>query len=297
MSPRPSIPNAYQRALLRARSRGHVLGKRNVQRLNNQLRTMLKELATKDANPITHRRALDLRKQIVGILGEFERLTVSGTSEAVRITVTDTVKIHRNVVEKLVTAYRPKDAQQILKYNSLNVRALQALASREKNAALFKTLVRRNILEVAPDLDRVLISGVSRGVSISKLTKDVAGVLSGDFPSLQDYGMKKTDLSGMRTVLSDARRIARSEVNNAMREANRMAMAQSPIVAAAKWQLSGAHGDPDECDELAEADDYGFGPGFYPPDAWPLAPHPNCGCYAGEIRFRPVEEWATPKAA
>ncbi len=48
------------------------------------------------------------------------------------------------------------------------------------------------------------------------------------------------------------------------------------------------------CDDLAEADDHGFGPGFYPPEEFPIAPHPNCACGAGAVIMRPVAEWGTP---
>jgi hypothetical protein len=50
------------------------------------------------------------------------------------------------------------------------------------------------------------------------------------------------------------------------------------------------------CDVLAESDFYGYGPGMYPPDKWPLAPHPFCACsQAGPVLFRPPSEWGTPK--
>lgn len=49
------------------------------------------------------------------------------------------------------------------------------------------------------------------------------------------------------------------------------------------------------CDLLAETDAYGYGPGMYPPDKWPVAPHPHCACSAGEVIMRPPSEWAQPK--
>lgn len=51
------------------------------------------------------------------------------------------------------------------------------------------------------------------------------------------------------------------------------------------------------CDLLEQTDFYGFGEGFYPPEAFPVAPHPNCGCTQGEVQMRPVEDWGSPREA
>ncbi len=47
-----------------------------------------------------------------------------------------------------------------------------------------------------------------------------------------------------------------------------------------KWNLSPRHPAVDICDDYAKRDDYGLGPGVYPPSRVPPhPPHPHCICY------------------
>lgn len=284
------IGNAYQRALLAARRRGHTLGRAALRDIARSLRDALKEISGSDS-PLSARRGEILRGQLRGLIRELEKTAATATAKSVSTTVRDIVEIHRKVAASLVAKHAPELADAVAaRFHSINVRALAAVGSRTQNAATFQTLLRRHMSETAPDVDRLIQSAVARSVPARKLAKDVQKILSGNHPDLSDYGMRKTDLAGMRTVEYDAMRIARTETNNAMREANRLALAQSPIVAAARWQLSGNHDKEDECDDLAKADN-GFGPGFWPLNDWPVAPHPHCGCYPGEVYFRPPSEW------
>lgn len=232
-----------------------------------------------------------MRQQILGVIRELENAAVDGTRKAVRVTVNDIVNMHARVNAKILSRHDIDTARLIDRYKQLNVRALASIASRTGNASTFRTLVHRHMADAAPDLDRLLERAVARGTSVRVVARDVEDLLRGNHPSLREYGMRINELSGLRTIEYDARRIALSEVNNAMREANAVAMQASPIVAAMKWQLSGNHGIPDECDALATTDEHGFGPGYYPPDKWPEAPHPQCGCYAGDVIFHDVSEW------
>lgn len=284
--------NAYVRTLLQSRARGHALGRSAVQRIIAALREDLKRLETTEGtgNAITAERARVLRTQVLGILRALEQRTVSVTRESVRLTVKEIAALHLDVNQRILRAYG-KDVDILAgAFDSIDTRVIAAIGSRARNAATFQTLVRRHIEAAAPDLDRLLTASVARGVSVRKLTDDVASVLRGNSPSLQDYGLRKTALGGMRSVTADARMIALSETNNAMREATRHAMAASPIVGAAKWQLSGNHTSSCGCDDLATAD-VGHGPGYYPMDEWPVAPHPNCACYAGDVKLKPIGEW------
>lgn len=284
--------NDYLAALRAARNRGHALSRSAVGNVVAALRDALRDLPTGGDKAIDRAAARAMRQQILGIIRELENATVDGTRRAVRVTVNDIVNMHARVNAKILARHDISAARLIDRYKQVNVRALAAIASRTRNAATFRTLVHRHMSDAAPDLDRLLQRAVARGVSARNVARDVEDLLRGDHPSLRAYDMRINELSGLRTVSYDARRIALSEVNNAAREANAIALQASPIVAAMKWQLSGNHGDPDECDDLANADEYGFGPGYYPPDKWPEAPHPQCGCYAGDVLFHDVSEWA-----
>lgn len=284
--------NEYVNALLKARARSHSLTRAAVQRVNSSLRTAIGKLPDGTSREMTHATAQAMRQRLIGVVQGLEDATATGVRRAKLITVKDVVRIHAQINVRLFRANGVETRGLVARFGNVSTRAVNAIASRPSNAATFKTLIHRHMEAAVPDMDRLITASVARGVTVQKLTNDIADVLAGDFPSLRDYDMRITDLSGLRTIGSDARRIAVSETNNALREANAMAMRESPIVAAARWQRSGnMDEDCDECAELAAADDYGFGEGFYPPDAWPLAPHPNCACYAGDVIFTPVEEW------
>jgi hypothetical protein len=159
-------------------------------------------------------------------------------------------------------------------------------------------LIARHMEEAAPALDELLSSAISRGVSSAALTKDVARLLGGAEIEYADYGLERPALTGLRSVYDDARMIAVSETNNALREANARSMATGRVIEAVQWQLSGNHGDRfDDCDVLAQSDWFGFGPGWFDVRQWPGAPHPFCACYQGGVRLRPASEWRLDRDA
>ena len=282
----------YVRALLRARARGHGLTRAAVRRVNLSLRDALRDLPAGTSGPITAAQADALRKRLHGVLNGLSAATEAGVRRGKLLTVREVVKIHADVNVKLYRANDLPVKGVTEMFSNVQVRAVAAIASRPTNAATFRTLINRHMQDAAPDLDRLLTKSIATGVSSAKLARDVEDILRGEFPSLQDYELRVNDLSGLRTVASDARRIAVSETNNALREANVMAMQASPIVQAARWQRSGNEDeDCEECAYLAEADEFGHGEGYWPVDEFPTAPHPNCTCYPGDVIFTPVEEW------
>lgn len=283
------------RALLQARARGHAIGRDAIAKINLSLRESLTRLDLDSDNPLTQLRAQRLRGQILAMIQRLEEVTIGATRNSVRLTVKEIVGIHQRANARLLEQYLGSSADLTARFDNISVRVLNAIGSRARNAATFQTIVRRHMQEAVPEVDRLLMSSISQGVSSRKLAKDLEAVMKGDFPSLQDYGMRKGELAGLRTISYDARMIAISETNNAMRESNVIALQQSPVVIGATWQLSGAHGAEDECDDLARANDYGLGPGVYPMNEFPVAPHPHCGCYQGDVVFRPPEQWLEPK--
>lgn len=280
----------YIRTVLRARARGHVLSRNAVQQVRASLHKALRDLPTGSSRPLTREVADAMRTRIRTVLRGLEETTAAGTTRAVRVTITDIVKMHAGANAKLFAANGLETGAITARFGNLATRALSAIGSRSRNAATFRTLINRHMQDAAPALDQILTAGVARGVTARKLADDVASLLRGNHPSLREYGLRVDDLSGLRTVESDAMRIALSETNNAMREANAMAMRASPVVKAAQWVLSGNHSQECGCEDIAE-EDVGFGPGYYAPEDWPVAPHPNCACYAGDVLFTPVEEW------
>ena len=76
-----------------------------------------------------------------------------------------------------------------------------------------------------------------------------------------------------------ARRLARTEINNAFHTSTIRLAADDPWTAGFKWVKSDSHPRPDPCDDLADDDHDGLGPGIFKPKNVPGKPHPQCLCY------------------
>lgn len=77
-----------------------------------------------------------------------------------------------------------------------------------------------------------------------------------------------------------ANRLARTEINNAFHHAQIARRADEPWTEGMKWNLSGSHPKPDQCNEYAEKSHFKNGDtGVFRPSEVPGKPHPNCLCY------------------
>jgi hypothetical protein len=296
MSWEEEAQSLYREMLVAARQQGLSLSRAAVVRIVARFNVVLRELDTLggEAGKLTRARADALRSQIDGMLASLRDEMARATADGARLTVRRLVELHQDAAASL------EHVSQVVGLSSafdvLSVQAVASLAQRASNAALFKTVMKRHLEDAVPALDQMITSAVARGVSSRTLTNDVARLLSGDDIAYDTYGVGKAEMEGLRSVYADARMIAVSEINNALREANARLLSASRTIEAAKWSLSSAHPKVDACDTLAESDFYGLGPGIYVVSAWPFAPHPHCGCYqAGPIVFRPVAEWFQPR--
>jgi hypothetical protein len=253
--------------------------------------------------PLTRERAASLRDQLNGTLRELEIRTSQTTYRAVRLTVDDVAEIHEDVLARILHQ-RGGQLRMLDQFARIPARAVAVLAARAEvggGAAGFRSLMKYHTAQAAPELDRLIQSGLARGLSTRKLTQDVAAFLATGQADVSAYGLESRDVSKLGEMQYDAKRIAVSETLNALREATAMALDGSIVVDAVQWQVSGRHAglpsSPDECDILAEADLYGLGPGWYPPSRIPVAPHPFCGCTTGGTRLRHPSQWDKPRPA
>lgn len=77
-----------------------------------------------------------------------------------------------------------------------------------------------------------------------------------------------------------AKRLGRTEINNAFHTAQVNAHRDEPWVSAYRWNLSRSHPKADICDEMAGEVHYRGGePGRYRKEDTPSKPHPQCFCY------------------
>lgn len=201
-------------------------------------------------------------------------------------------------------------------FNDIPDQALETMMLRRGlTARNFQSVLKRNLISAADDIDQYLASAVGRGVSANRASKELAGILSrnnDDVLTLVDDGrLMKSNINralregniDMQTykqaseVLFDSRRIMTTEINTAYREADLLAQDRSPIVGASKWEVSGRHyglpSSPDVCTVYHESDQFGMGAGVFPTKNLPSSPHPFCGCHA-EAVIREPEQWGEP---
>lgn len=115
-------------------------------------------------------------------------------------------------------------------------------------------------------VEDIIRQGLISGLSARELAKDVYDHISPTTKGGASYS---------------AMRLARTEINNAFHE-RQIAGATRPGVDAVKWNLSGSHKVPDECNVYAAHKPYA-------PDKVPEKPHPQCFCYLTYVISPPEE--------
>jgi hypothetical protein len=146
---------------------------------------------------------------------------------------------------------------------SAYARKPRALSSRVYGAATLAT----------GQIEDIIQSGLAQGLTAKEFARTVYGYISPTTPGGASYA---------------AMRLARTEINNAFHE-RQIAAANAPGVSGVQWNLSGSHPRPDECNALAERDNYRMGAGVYPPNSVPGKPHPHCFCYLSYVSVDPEE--------
>lgn len=81
-----------------------------------------------------------------------------------------------------------------------------------------------------------------------------------------------------------AKRLARTEINNAHHSTTIRHSQDRPWVLGMKWNLSNSHPRSDECDDYAKEDHDNLGPGVFKKGNTPRKPHPQCLCYLTHLQ-------------
>lgn len=254
-----------------------------------------------------------LMKSIADRLDMFTTQTAQVLNEARARALMLAVESHASAMIAASTVARVSVAAD---FGGVAIEAMEMMQARRGLglANSFKTLINRHVTEVADDVERLIFDGVGRGQSARDLSIDLAKIMAKNDPevlSLLDRSngaLAKAARHGApvdsrviqraRSLISDARRIAVTEINTSYFEADRVGNAESPVIKLVRWELSGRHEglrtSPDVCDYYAYGDLHGFGPGLFHPETVPALPHPYCGCSINPIT-RPPEEWNDPK--
>lgn len=114
-------------------------------------------------------------------------------------------------------------------------------------------------------VDKAITTGLAQGLSAAELAKRVKGMIDPNTPGGVSYA---------------AKRLARTEINNAFHASAKARMKAKPWVQAVKWNLSGSHSTPDICNEYADGENED---GTWDPGNVPDKPHPQCLCYVTPV--------------
>lgn len=106
-------------------------------------------------------------------------------------------------------------------------------------------------------------SALARGATAAELAKEVKSMIRPDTKGGVSYA---------------AKRLARSEINNAYHAQAIDSARDKPWLLGMRWKLSDTHKVPDNCNRYAEQDN-GLESGIWPVEMVPSKPHPQCLCY------------------
>lgn len=112
-------------------------------------------------------------------------------------------------------------------------------------------------------VERRINSGLARGLSARELAGEVRGLIRPDVRGGVSYA---------------AKRLARTELNNAFHLSQINDVKGKPWVEGMEWRLSSSHPKVDTCDALAKGHSQGLPSGVYRVDSVPQKPHPQCLC-------------------
>lgn len=123
-------------------------------------------------------------------------------------------------------------------------------------------------------VDHRVTTSIARGRTVDELAKDIRAFI--------DPGVKGG-------VSYAARRLARTEINNAYHAVIIVHNEDKPWVTGMKWNLSGSHPAVDICDEYARRNAHNKGVGVFPRDDVPRKPHPQCLCFVTPVTLGEAE--------
>lgn len=144
---------------------------------------------------------------------------------------------------------------------------VQSLISRRENGMSLSQRVWRNSRVATRGINDAINVGLALGKSPAEIAQDVRKYISPNYPG---------------GASSAAMRLGRTEVLNAYHQTALRRYAQTPWVEKVKWNLSGSHPRPDQCNEYATSGNLA-GAGIWTPEAVPDKPHPNCLCYVEPV--------------
>lgn len=250
----------------------------------NDAEKMMLSLARKQGLGATIRRAQlggilkELRKQQANLWGSITKATEMGMLRAGEAAAEAEIAINRYLFDKAGLVMADFD-------EAMRIQASESIAnvvSRGANGIplsdqVYKTRAWSNNL-----LNRTIDKGILLGMSADELAAAVKHLISPGVRGGVDYA---------------AKRLARTELNNAFHRTQIDLRKGDPWSEGFQWHLSGSHPRPDACNQYAEGTHTkGGDPGVFSVNNVPGKPHPQCLCYITTVTI-PVEDFINGMAS
>ena len=224
--------------------------------------------------------------------GEAERINAD-VSERLRADMMQAVEagarpLNEQLLRALGEAKAPLDSLKLQHgFGDINRAAVEALWSRTHKGMIVSDRIWDQSDKARSTIRSIIWDGTARGRDAVKVARDIEqyvrkgkATLARDYPNMMER-MGEKRIPG--DLCYEALRLARTEMSNAFREGTYAAGRTNPSYKGVRWLLSGSHPVEDVCDDYAQADLYGMGPGGYPKGEEPTTPHPNCLCISAPI--------------
>ena len=203
-----------------------------------------------------------------------------------------TVQAIRDASVSVAGVFQPRPSAQ----------SAAAYLARGSTAETFRTLDSA-VQGAAAGVDDLVSEALTAGWSPEKLARKIRPFIMGRsaFTAEELEDLRRVPSSrrnAVKQLMFNTRRIAITEMGNAVHEAQIENMVEAPMVEAWRWRLSPVRGTqqdkPDVCDILAKLNVYDLGDGIFPVKKVPRRPHPFDRCW-GQSITRQVGEWEKAK--
>lgn len=190
-------------------------------------------------------------------------LTIFGEKEAARAALDATDFLTKNL-------YGNSSPEQIRSLQAQARAGVDAFISREENILPLSKRVYGNLNLAQGKVQLEIQKALIRGLSADDLAKNVAHLIDPNVPGGISYA---------------AKRLARTEINNAFHNTQIRYTREMPWVDGYKWNLSKSHprGSGCVCADMASRDHDGIGRGCYKKKNVPGKPHPQCLCFLTNV--------------
>ncbi len=147
--------------------------------------------------------------------------------------------------------------------------SVESLISRRTNGFPLAERIYANGIVGVKQAARIVERELVLQRSQKEIAKQVKNLYNPNVPGGQSYA---------------AKRLARTEINNAHHSTTIRHSNDRPWVVGMKWNLSSSHPRADDCDNFAKQDHDKLGPGVYAKGKTPRKPHPQCLCYLTHLQ-------------